>query len=43
MHGACYGAVRVIEDREWLRQLVDDLTSTHEPGRVAPWALPMHS
>jgi len=34
-----YGAVRVIEDREWLRQLVDDLTSTHEPGRVAPWAV----
>ena len=34
-----YGAVRVIEDREWLRQLVDDLTSTHEAGRVAPWAV----
>ncbi len=34
-----YGAVRVIEEREWLRQLVDDLTSTHEAGRVAPWAV----
>ncbi len=32
------GAVRVIEDTDWLLANVNALTATHEQGRVAPWA-----
>src|SRR3954464_15446461 len=32
-----YGTLRVIEDREWLRGLVNRLTNRHEAGRVDPW------
>ncbi len=32
-----HGVPRVIEDREWLRQHVGDLTHRHEAGREAPW------
>lgn len=32
-----YGRLRAIEDRGWLRKLVDDLTDTHEAGRAEPW------
>lgn len=32
-----HGVPRVIEDREWLRQHVADLTQRHEAGREAPW------
>ena len=34
-----YGALRVIDDAEWLRALVTRLTETHEAGRAAPWAV----
>jgi len=33
------GRVRVHDDVEWLRDLVSDLTSSHEGGREAPWAV----
>ena len=32
-----YGTLRAIEDRDWLRRLVGDLTDRHEAGRAAPW------
>jgi transcriptional regulator len=32
-----YGPMRVIEDRAWLRGLVERLTSRYESGRPAPW------
>jgi len=32
-----YGELRAIEDRDWLRKLVDSLTITHEAGRSEPW------
>lgn len=32
-----YGRVRFIEDRDWLRRLVEDLTQRHERDRPAPW------
>jgi transcriptional regulator len=32
-----YGTLRVIEDREWLRGLVNRLTNRHEAGRADPW------
>jgi transcriptional regulator len=32
-----HGELRAIEDREWLRNLVDRLTTTHEAGRREPW------
>jgi transcriptional regulator len=34
-----YGALRVIDDAEWLRALVTRLTETHEAERAAPWAV----
>ncbi len=34
-----YGAVRVIDDRDWLRRQIDDLTAAHESGRPAPWSV----
>jgi len=33
------GRVRVHDDVEWLRDLVSDLTSSHEVVREAPWAV----
>jgi transcriptional regulator len=33
------GRPRVIEDAEWLRGQIDELTRTHEGRRPAPWAV----
>jgi transcriptional regulator len=33
------GRPRVIEDPEWLRAQIDELTRTHEGRRPAPWAV----
>ena len=32
-----YGTLRVIEDKAWLRQLVTQLTTTHEQAAPQPW------
>jgi transcriptional regulator len=32
-----HGALRVIDDREWLRAFVETLTNRHEAGRREPW------
>jgi len=32
-----YGRIRVIEDRAWLRNLVERLTNRHEAARPVPW------
>jgi len=32
-----YGPMRIIEDRAWLRGLVERLTNRHEAGRPEPW------
>jgi transcriptional regulator len=32
-----HGAIRFIDDRDWLRGFVDRLTRRHEAGRRAPW------
>ncbi len=32
-----YGVLRAIDDRDWLRDLVDELTDLHEAGRADPW------
>jgi transcriptional regulator len=32
-----YGRLRAIEDRDWLRRLVGDLTDIHEAARKEPW------
>ncbi len=32
-----HGPLRVIEDRHWLRELVERLTNRHEAGRRDPW------
>jgi len=32
-----YGPMRIIEDRAWLRELVERLTNRHEAGRAEPW------
>ena len=34
-----YGRLRFIEDRAWLRALVERLTTRYEAGRPAPWAV----
>jgi transcriptional regulator len=34
-----YGVARAIEDRDWLRRLVEDLTDVHEHERKTPWAV----
>jgi transcriptional regulator len=34
-----YGRLRFIEDRAWLRALVERLTRRHEAARPAPWAV----
>lgn len=34
-----HGPVRFIEDRAWLRQLVEQLTNRHEAGRREPWRI----
>lgn len=32
-----YGALRAIDDRDWLRKLVGELTDRHEATRSTPW------
>ena len=32
-----YGALRIIDDRVWLREFVEQLTSRHEAERRQPW------
>ena len=32
-----YGALRIVEDANWLRDLVGRLTTRHEAGRAHPW------
>jgi transcriptional regulator len=32
-----YGALRIVQDRGWLRQLVERLTDRHEAERSDPW------
>ena len=32
-----YGPMRIVEDRAWLRGLVERLTTRHETGRPEPW------
>ena len=32
-----HGALRVIDDRDWLRDFVEKLTNRHEAGRREPW------
>jgi transcriptional regulator len=34
-----YGRLRAIEDANWIRALLRDLTARHESARPAPWAL----
>src|SRR5262249_27892446 len=34
-----HGELRAIEDRDWLRNLVDRLTTTHEAGRREAWKI----
>ena len=34
-----HGPLRAIDDREWLRALVERLTRTHEAGQTAPWSV----
>ena len=34
-----YGALRVVDDAEWLKALVTRLTETHEADRAQPWAV----
>jgi transcriptional regulator len=34
-----HGELRAIEDRDWLRDLVDRLTKIHETGQAKPWKM----
>jgi transcriptional regulator len=34
-----HGTLRAVDDADWLRQLVGDLTDRHEAGRPAPWSV----
>jgi len=34
-----YGPLRVIDDKTWLRGLVEQLTNRHESTRAAPWKI----
>lgn len=34
-----HGPLRAIEDRRWLRELVERLTNRHEAGRSDPWTV----
>ena len=34
-----HGPLRVIDDRDWLRDFVEKLTNRHEAGRRDPWAV----
>jgi transcriptional regulator len=36
---AVHGTLRVHDDPEWTRDVVERLTQTHESGRVTPWAV----
>jgi transcriptional regulator len=36
---AVHGTLRVHDDTEWTRNVVERLTQTHEAGRVKPWAV----
>lgn len=34
-----YGALEFIQDKTWLRAHLDEMTTRHETGREAPWAV----
>jgi transcriptional regulator len=34
-----WGVPRVIDDADWLRRLIEDLTQSQEQGRPTPWAV----
>ncbi len=34
-----HGQLRAVDDRQWVRVLVDSLTAQHEAGRAQPWQL----
>jgi len=34
-----HGPLRIVDDRSWLRALVERLTRRHEAGRGAPWSV----
>lgn len=34
-----YGNLRFIDDRAWLRRLLEKLTNRHEAGRLEPWKI----
>ncbi|HEY3909777.1 MAG TPA: FMN-binding negative transcriptional regulator [Stellaceae bacterium] len=34
-----YGALRLVEDDEWLRRFLHKLSARHEAGRAAPWRI----
>jgi transcriptional regulator len=34
-----YGCLRIIDDTEWLRSLVERLTAVHESGLAQPWSV----
>jgi transcriptional regulator len=34
-----HGRLHAIDDRDWLRALIERLTSQHEAGRAEPWAV----
>ena len=34
-----HGRLRAVDDARWLRAFVERLTTTHEGGRAAPWAV----
>ncbi len=34
-----YGAMRIVEDRDWLAGQIAALTAAHEAGRVEPWSV----
>ena len=34
-----YGALRLVEDEDWLRRFLERLSERHEAGREAPWRI----
>lgn len=34
-----YGALRLVEEEEWLRRFLHKLSARHEAGRAAPWRM----